>query len=100
MIKLTSAQPSYAANGAVAELGRKALHEFLLTECKEQTIDFTKRFKLKGNTPKINKLKAELTIVINEGGSSEEILNIESQIQEHVDEDVVNALKKQEKLQH
>ena len=35
---------------------------------------FTKKFKLRGNTPKINKLKATLTRVIDEGGSSEEIL--------------------------
>ena len=56
---------------------------------------FTKRFKLKGNTPKINKLKAELTTIINEGGSSEEILNIERRIKELVDKDVVKkALKK------
>ena len=33
----------------------KALHEDLLTNCMEQTIEFIKRFKLKGNTPKIKK---------------------------------------------
>ena len=60
--------------------------------CKELTIAFTRYFKLRG-TPKINKLKQELMIVINEGGSSEEILDIESQIKELVDEDDVNALK-------
>ena len=41
-------------------------------------MEFNKRFKLRGNAPKINKLKAELTLVINEGGNSEEILDIES----------------------
>ena len=60
---------------------------------KEQTIELTKWFESKGNTPKINKLKAELTTVINEGYISEEILNIESQIKELVDKDVVKALK-------
>ena len=41
----------------------------------------------------MNKLKAELTSVINKGGTSEEILNIESQIKELVDEGEVKALK-------
>ena len=68
-------------------ISKKVLHESLLVKCKEKTIDLTKRFKL------IDKLKAELTIVINECGSSEEILDIESQIKELVDEDVMNALK-------
>ena len=48
---------------------------------------------LKGNTRKINELNAELTIVINEGGISEEILDIESRIKDQVDEDLVNYLK-------
>ena len=47
-------------------ISKKALHEFLLVKCKEQTIELTKRFKLRG--------KAELTFVINEGGSNEDIL--------------------------
>ena len=34
----------------------KALHEFLLVKCKEQTVEFTKKFKLRGNSPKMNKL--------------------------------------------
>ena len=55
-------------------ISKKALHEFLLMKCKEQMIEFTKRFKFKENTPKKSKLKAELTTVINEEGSSEEIL--------------------------
>ena len=42
---------------------------------------------------KINKLKAILTRVIDEGGSSEEILDIESQIRELVDDDFMSALK-------
>ena len=41
----------------------------------------------------MNKLKDQLTTVTNEGGSSEEILNIESKINELVDEDIVKALK-------
>ena len=64
------------------------------TKCKAQTIEFTKRFKLKGNTPKINKLKAELTTIRDDGGSSEEILDIESRIKDFVDDDdVMKALK-------
>ena len=65
-------------------ISKKVLHEFLLVKCKEQTIEFTKKFKLRGNAPKINKLKAALTRVIDEGGNSEEILKIESQIREYV----------------
>ena len=64
-----------------------------MVKCKEQTIGFTKKFKLSGNAPKINKLKAKLTRVIDEGGSSEEILDIESQMRELVDEDLMSALK-------
>ena len=74
-------------------VSKKALHEFLLVKCKEQTIEFTKKFKLRGNAPKIDKLKANLTRVMDEGGNSEEILDIESQIRELVDEDVMSALK-------
>ena len=29
------------------EISKKALHEFLLVKCKEQTIEFTKKFKLR-----------------------------------------------------
>ena len=74
-------------------VSKKALHEFLLVKCKEQTNEFTKRFKSRGNAPKINKLKTKLTKVIDEGGSSEEILDMESQIRELEDEDVMSALK-------
>ena len=73
-------------------VSKKALHEFLLVKCKEQTIEFTKKFKLRGNAPTINKLKAKLTRVIDEGGSSEEIMDIESQMRELVDEDIRNQL--------
>ena len=31
------------------EIKQKALHEFLLQKCKEQTIKLTKKFRLKGN---------------------------------------------------
>ena len=34
-------------------VSKKALHEFLLIKCKEQTIEFTKKFKLRGNAPRI-----------------------------------------------
>ena len=54
---------------------------------------FTKRFKLKGNNPKMSILKAKITSIMNEGGSSEEITNIESQIKELVDEDLAKDLK-------
>ena len=39
------------------------------------------------------KLKAELMIVINEGSSSEDLLDIEKRTKELLDEDVVNAIK-------
>ena len=79
-------------------ISKKALHEFLLDKCKEQTIEFTKKFKLRGNAPKINKLKAAITRVIDEGVDNEEILVIiESQIRELVDEDVILALKNRKK---
>ena len=77
-------------------ISKKALHKFLLVKCEEQTIEFTKKFKLRGNAPKIDKLNAPLTRVIDEGGCSEEILNIESQIRELVDV----SSQKQEKIQH
>ena len=54
---------------------------------------FTKKFKLRGNSPQINKLKNELTRLINNGGDNgEEILSLEDQIQLLVDEDVEKAL--------
>ena len=59
----------------------------------KQTMEFTKRLNLKGNGPEIDKLKAELTIVMKEGVRSEEILDIESCNKELVVMDVVNALK-------
>ena len=37
----------------------KAIHEFVLHKCKEQTMAFTKKFKLRGNSPQINKLKTQ-----------------------------------------
>ena len=39
---------------------------------------FTKKFKMRGNSPQINKLKTDLTRLINNGGdNSEEILSLE-----------------------
>ena len=71
----------------------KAIHEFVLQKCKEQTMAFTKKFKLRGNSPKINKLKTKLTKLANQGGdNSEEILRLENQIQLLVDEDLTKAL--------
>ena len=62
-------------------VNQKALHEFVLQKCKEQTMTFTKKFKLRGNSPQINKLKTELTRLINNGGDNgEEILSLEDQI--------------------
>ena len=71
----------------------KAIHEFILQKCKEQTMTFTKKFKLRGNSPQINKLKTVLTKLVNQGGdNSEEILRVEEQIQLLVDEDLTKAL--------
>ena len=62
-------------------VNHKAIHEFILQKCKEQTMTFTKKFKLRGNSPQINKLKTELTRLINNGGDNgEEILSLEDQI--------------------
>ena len=74
-------------------ISKKALHEFLLTKCKEQTMEYTKQFKLKGNIPKINKLRADLTVLVNSGGIGEDILKIEAGMKEPEEEDIVNALK-------
>ena len=32
-------------------VNHKALHKFIFLKCKEQTMSFTKRFKLRGNSP-------------------------------------------------
>ena len=55
---------------------------------------FTKKFKLRGNSPQINKLKTELTKLVNQrgGDKSDEILRVEEQIQLLVDEDLTKAL--------
>ena len=37
------------------ELNHKVIHEYILQNCKEQTMAFRKSFKLKGNTPKVKK---------------------------------------------
>ena len=74
-------------------ISKKALHEFLLTKCKEQTMNYTKKFRLKGNTPMINKLRADLTALVNSGGSSEDILKIEARMKELEEEDIARALK-------
>ena len=47
-------------------VNQKALHEFILQKCKEQTMTFTKIFELRGNSPQINKLRQELTTVVNQ----------------------------------
>ena len=38
-------------------VNHKALHEFILLKCKEQTMSFTKRFELRGNSPQTSKLR-------------------------------------------
>ena len=54
---------------------------------------FTKKFKLRGNSPQINKLRRELTTLVNKGGdNSDRILRLEEQIQLLVDEDLAQAL--------
>ena len=74
-------------------INKKALHESLLTKCKEQTMEYTKQFKQKGNTPKINKLRADLIVLVYSGGSSEDILKIEAWMKELEEEDIAKALK-------
>ena len=74
-------------------ISKKALHEFLLTKCKEQTMNYTKQFRLKGNTLMINKLRADLTALVNSGGSGEDILKIEARMKELEEEDIAKALK-------
>ena len=39
-------------------ISKKALNEFLLVKCKVHKIEFTKKFKFRGNSPKITELKA------------------------------------------
>ena len=41
----------------VMVVNQKALHEFFLQKCKEHTMTFTKKIKLRGKSPQINKLK-------------------------------------------
>ena len=54
---------------------------------------FHKKFKLRGNSPQINKLRQELTTVFNQGGDNgKKILRLEEQIQLLVDEDLTKAL--------
>ena len=69
-------------------ISKKALHEFLLTKCNEQTMEYMKQFKLIGNIPKINKLRADITALVNSGGSGEDILNIEARMKELEEEDM------------
>ena len=74
-------------------VNQKALHEFVLQKCKEQTMAFTKKFKLRGNSPQINKLRQEPTTVVNQGkDNGEKILRLEEQIQLLVDEDLAKGL--------
>ena len=48
---------------------------------------------MRGNSPEINKLRQELTMLINQGGeNSDKILRLENQIQLLVDEDLTKAL--------
>ena len=62
-------------------------------------MSFTKRFKLRGNSPKISKLRQELTMLVNQGGeNSERILRLENQIQLLVDEDLTSVFLKMKGL--
>ena len=67
------------------ELPEIEKHDFLLQKCKAQTIEFTKKFRLKGNTPHTNKLKHELRSICND--------EIESQIQLLVNKDHTDTIK-------
>ena len=54
---------------------------------------FTKKLRLRGNSPQINKLRQEFTTVVNQGGdNSERILRLKEQIQLLVAEDLTKAL--------
>ena len=60
-------------------VNHKALQEFIFLKCKEQTKSFTKRFKMRGNSPQIGKLRQELAMLVNQGGkNSERILRLEN----------------------
>ena len=48
----------------------KALHEFILHKCKEQTLSYTKRLKMRGNSFQINRLRQEITMLVNQGGNN------------------------------
>ena len=62
---------------------------------------FTKKIKLRGNSPQISKLKTELTKLVNQGGdNSEGILRLEEQIQLLVDEDLAKALQNRKQFYH
>ena len=54
---------------------------------------YTKQFRLKGNIPMINKLRADLTTLVNSGESGEDILKIEARMKELEEEDIARALK-------
>ena len=56
-------------------------------------MEYTKQFKLKGNTPKINKLRSDITVLVNSGRSGEDILKIEARMKELEEEDIAKALK-------
>ena len=56
-------------------------------------MSFTKRFKLRGNSPQTSKRRQELTKLVNQGGeNSERILRLENQIQLLVDKDLTKAI--------
>ena len=56
-------------------------------------MEYTKQFRLKDNTPKNNKLRADLTVLVNSGGSGEDILKIEARMKDLEEEDIAKALK-------
>ena len=62
-------------------VNHKVLHEFIMLKCKEQTMSYIKRFEMRGNSPQIDKLRQELTMLVNQGGdNSDKIFRLENHI--------------------
>ena len=74
-------------------VNQKALQSLSCKNVRSKQCLYTKTFKMRGNSPQINKLRQELTMLINQGGeNSDKILRLENQIQLLVDEDLTKAL--------
>ena len=59
---------------------------------------YMKKFRLKSNTPQINKLKADLAVLVNSSGSGEDILKIEARMKDLEEEELSKALKLRKKF--